>query len=508
MEGYIITFKSIVNVELLKRHGAKNIETFKHIKKVVSCKLDESEAKHLSEHKNISKVELDIDNDIDDIHKFGSSESDQQQESYALDLMQVDEFHKRGIKGQGVKVAVLDSGCQYHEDLNLAGRYAAHPDGSSFPLDHGSHGTSVTGVIGMQDNDIGYLGVAPECELYAIRRHNDDNESSITAQIRAMDWCIDNDIDVVNCSFSSTVDNVGRREAFRIAAEEHGIIIVTSAGNRQSDVDLNQSTMGYPSSYPFVYAVANILEDKSKANASSVGPRVEFSAGGQNIMSTDIDPNNEISSIYSSNNGTSFSSPAVAGMVALYKQMFPDLSRVGLIRKMQENCERIGDKWIYGAGIPQFPKEMKDIRMNNWNEESESWEGLFPETKATNVFDVHGGNLQDFIDSMNFEMATNENGHYIKLPNGFLVCWGTPFEQIVDEEWEPLARSGSEIWTFPHPFINDEYFFSASVPDNSARWADASGGITPEQIHVRQFARQVSSSLYSATRTFAIGRWK
>src|SRR5699024_11757245 len=88
----------------------------------------------------------------------------------AIDMIEVKKFHEEGITGKGVKVAVLDSGIQKHEDLKISGGYNAYNKNLPYDANLASaHGTKVAGVIGMQDNNKGNLGVAPGCELYAVR---------------------------------------------------------------------------------------------------------------------------------------------------------------------------------------------------------------------------------------------------------------------------------------------------------------------------------------------------
>src|SRR5699024_12699822 len=93
-----------------------------------------------------------------------------------------------------------------------------------------SHGAKIAGVVAAQDNGKGVLGVAPGCDLYAVRI--DDGGGSInrtlwSAQIRAINWCIENGMDAINCSFSSETESKARREAFE-EANKAGIAIFCS----------------------------------------------------------------------------------------------------------------------------------------------------------------------------------------------------------------------------------------------------------------------------------------
>lgn len=350
MNQYLVMFKNEVNQALLDKHEATEIKLLKNMKRLALCHLEDSQAKILSEHPAIESVEKDNIDDFNDTF-------DEQSESYTIGLMDVKTFHDNGVTGRGVKVAVLDTGVQKHVDLNVIGGYNAYDD--SLPYDSGlasSHGTKVAGVIGMQDNEEGYLGVAPGCDLYAVRI--DDGSGSInrtlwSAQIKAIEWCIENEMDAINCSFSSDTDSSARREAFK-SAHEAGIAIFCSGGNKQSGVDESESTIGYPSKYSFVITTANITSNRERYSNSSVGRGINFSSGGVSIKSTTIDSDNKVSSKYASGTGTSYASPAVLGMFALYKEKYGE-SRDKTLQRMYVNAEGIGDKWMYGRGIPKYP---------------------------------------------------------------------------------------------------------------------------------------------------------
>src|SRR5699024_3102457 len=359
MNKYLITFKETANHGLLERYNATNIKCMKRMKRLATCFLTNKMAKELSQNNSIESVENDNSEDFSDTF-------DAQEEEYVIDLMDVKEFHEKGYKGQGVKVAVLDTGVQKHEDLVVAGGYNAYDD--SIPYDRGlvsSHGTRVAGVIAAQDNDQGGLGVAPEVELYAVRI--DDGSGGInrtlwSSQIEAMDWCIENGMDAVNCSFSSDTESNARREAFE-EAYNAGIAIFCSAGNKQSGVDVDEPTVAYPSKYHFVNTVASINSDKTRYKTSSVGRGINFSSGGVSIKSTTIDKSKKTSDKYNSGTGTSYAAPAVLGMFALYKSMYGE-SRDKTLQRMYVNAERLGDEWEYGAGVPKFPeKDYENIQI-------------------------------------------------------------------------------------------------------------------------------------------------
>lgn len=362
MKDYIVTFKGDSNLLLLDKYGASSVYVPKNLSFIALCKLDDDKAIQLKSEKEILSVEKDVFDD------FAQDESGGQGISYTIDLSEVKKFHAIGIKGKGVKVAIFDSGCQKHEDLIIKGGINAFNQSESYHNAYNSHGTMVAGIIGMQDNDKGYLGIAPDCDLYIVKLDDNagsNNGSRWSEQIIGMNWAIENDIDVINCSFSGFQDSVARRAAFK-KAYDAGIAIFCSAGNKQTGITKTIDTIGYPSRYPFVITSANVNSDKTHRPSSCVGSRINFASGGVDIPSTTTDSSKEVSDKYRTGTGTSYSSPSVAGIYALYKQMFPNDTRDKILERMYRNAEKVGNSWETGAGIPKFPNmDYKNITLKS-----------------------------------------------------------------------------------------------------------------------------------------------
>src|SRR5699024_9860117 len=318
---YLITFKDVASKRILEEYNASNIELFSNLKNITVCELSEESADELSRDDLILSVEIDCRDSFD---AGGDSESGVR--SYAHDLLEVKKYHDLGYKGQGIKIAIFDSGIQKHENLNIAGGFNAYDQNAPFDSNiNNSHGTMVAGVLAGKGINGAPLGVAPECELYAVKL--DDNVSTKNGsfwseQIAGMDWAINNNIDIINCSFSGLTDSIARRSAFK-AAHEAGIIICCSAGNMQNRVTDDRSTIGFPANYPFVVTTANVRSDKTRYVTSCLGKNINFSSGGVSITSTTTDRDNQVSIKYRSGTGTSYASPTIAGVIALIKNMFP-----------------------------------------------------------------------------------------------------------------------------------------------------------------------------------------
>jgi len=127
--------------------------------------------------------------------------------------------------GRGVKVGIIDSGVNpAHPHVGgVAGGArisSGDSDSSGDYLDYIGHGTAVAGAIREK---------APDAELYAVKVFDRALTTKIAAIIKAIDWCIEKEIDVINLSLGTV--NVEHREKIETAvarAEEKGIAIVAA----------------------------------------------------------------------------------------------------------------------------------------------------------------------------------------------------------------------------------------------------------------------------------------
>ena len=214
-------------------------------------------------------------------------------------------------KGSGVKVAVIDSGIYYLND-DLAANYAGGWDfvnNDPDPLDDNGHGTHVAGTIAAGDNGYGVVGVAPEVDLYALKILGPNGSGSWSSVIAALQWVVDNGIDVTNNSYGSSVSPGAQVQQAFDNAYRAGVLNVASAGNT-GKCDGTGDTVGWPAKFASVMAVTATNSSDVRPCFSSHGPDAELAAPGVSIYSTYFDG-------YTSMSGTSMASPHVAGAAAL-----------------------------------------------------------------------------------------------------------------------------------------------------------------------------------------------
>ncbi|MFA4880329.1 MAG: S8 family peptidase [Candidatus Doudnabacteria bacterium] len=206
--------------------------------------------------------------------------------------------------GSGVKVAVVDTGIDLsHPDLKVWGGINTINPRKGYNDDNG-HGTHVAGTIAAINNEIGVIGVAPTASLYAVKVLNSQGSGFLSDIIEGLDWCINNEIQVVNMSLGTSSNVQSFQDAVK-KVYDAGIIQVAAAGNSYG------GAVGYPAAYSEVIAVSATDITKTIASFSSIGPEVELAAPGVSIPST------WKGGAYKTASGTSMAAPHVTGTVAL-----------------------------------------------------------------------------------------------------------------------------------------------------------------------------------------------
>jgi PKD repeat protein len=252
-----------------------------------------------------------------------------------------------GNLGAGVKVGVLDTGCDYtHPDFSpyYMGGYDFVNDDND-PMDDAGHGTHVSGTIAAVRDGDGIVGVAPEVELYCLKMLNSGGYGNFSDAVAAMDWAIDNGLQVTNHSYSSSRNpGTATRRAFENAAAA-GMISVAAAGNG-GDPSGKGNTVAYPARFETVVAVAAIDASDERASFSATGGAVELAAPGVFINSTVPGGG------YATMSGTSMASPHVAGVAALLiaKGIAPNQVRA-VLQSTAEDLGASGRDNFYGYGL-------------------------------------------------------------------------------------------------------------------------------------------------------------
>jgi len=207
--------------------------------------------------------------------------------------------------GDGVVVAILDTGVNAsHPDLaaNMLPGYNS-ADGSFITTDANGHGTAVAGTVGAAfNNSVGVASVAPNVQIIPIRVTNrSDGYASFSDIARGLTWAADNGAKVANISYVASVSSAVTSSAEYFKSK--GGVVVSSAGNSGTEATAADN--------PHIITVSASDSSDQITSWSSFGNFVDVIAPGSNIRTTTS------SGGYGNWSGTSFSSPVVAGVVAL-----------------------------------------------------------------------------------------------------------------------------------------------------------------------------------------------
>ena len=253
---------------------------------------------------------------------------------WQLKTLRLAEAWKRS-KGAGVLVAVLDTGADPHHP-DLAGAVVQGPDLTRTPVAPGRwgrHGTGMASLIAGRGHGAngadGVLGIAPESTVLSIRvtlENDDPRREDDGARTRGHDalakgirYAADHGAQVISMSLgggSGTWQGLASEEKAVAYALRGGAVLVASAGNDGEGANRRN----FPAAYPGVIAVGAVGQDLRVAPFSNRQEYLSVVAPGRDIVSADD------SSAYMAGDGTSSAAALVAGIAALVRSAYPELT--------------------------------------------------------------------------------------------------------------------------------------------------------------------------------------
>ncbi|MFX1234752.1 MAG: S8 family serine peptidase, partial [Promethearchaeota archaeon] len=295
--------------------------------------------------------------------------------------------------GSGVRVAIVDTGIYEHPDLNIVQSKNFITGESSFYVDDiYGHGTHVAGIVGSNGSSSGgiYRGVAPGVSLINAKAGGLEGLEDGDI-ISAIDWSVlpvssgGAEADIISMSFGGGYPNASDplARAMTNAAQDYGVILVSSAGNSGPDF----FTGGSPASGPYIISVGATDSNNNLASFSSWGPTTSYLgypdvvAPGVNIIATEA-PNSVISkeqrykedyfdytgdADYIPLSGTSMSCPMVAGALALIREAYPSITpETARIALLEGATKFIDHNFLkFGAGIINVSKSLQFLNQIN-----------------------------------------------------------------------------------------------------------------------------------------------
>ena len=241
----------------------------------------------------------------------------QSKSPYGVDMIKAKSLWGEGTQGEGIKIAVIDSGCDInHESLksNIIGvRNFTDEDGKNqnIVIDRVGHGTHVVGTIAANGNDNTILGVAPKAGIYVLKAIDKTGSGKLSWVVNAIYYAISQKVDIISMSLGMPQSTDKLEKAVKEAVNS-GISVVCAAGN-EGDGNVNDFEYSYPAAYEEVISVGAVDKKSIPANFSNANLNIDVVAPGVDILSTY--PNNQFAIL----SGTSMATPHVSGSLALLK---------------------------------------------------------------------------------------------------------------------------------------------------------------------------------------------
>lgn len=329
------------------------------------------------------------DNSFDTSGRFSQQENKFEVESTRVDfnygdtqnqveMITIDALHSLDYTGEGIRIAVLDAG---FPNVNTMGAFQRLRDNGDlldgydfvsrnpdvYAYTSNTHGTKVLSTMAafIQDQ---YVGTAPDASYYLFRTEDASSENPVEESywVEAAERADSLGVHVINSSLGyTTYDNsnysyanndMNGTTAFisrgaNIAAEK-GILVVNSAGNSGND---SWQIVGAPADATGVFSIGGVDAEGNYAFFSSQGsaiqPTLKPDVVARAFGTFVVDENNMIIN----NNGTSFSSPVIAGSVACLMQALPNLNTEQIKQYIRQSASQYNTPdYLIGYGIPDF----------------------------------------------------------------------------------------------------------------------------------------------------------
>ncbi len=271
-------------------------------------------------------------------------------DQWYLNTLRINEAH-RIVTGGDVVVGIVDTGVNGDQpDLVgsvLPGADAASGFISAAQRDQNGHGTAVATIVAGHGHGVGgqegILGISPSAHILPIRA--DDTRDYDAAEANGVSWAADHGAKVICVAF---IGNNTAEWATAVAkARAADALIIAGTGNRDS----GHNEIGYPAKLDGVIAVGATTRAGILAGFSLTGQATALTAPGTEISTPRLGDG------YETSEGTSFSTAIVAGVAALVRAKFPNLSAAEVAHRLEATADDEGppgrdDQYGYGIVNP------------------------------------------------------------------------------------------------------------------------------------------------------------
>ncbi|ETI90263.1 S8 family serine peptidase [Clostridium butyricum] len=251
--------------------------------------------------------------------------------------LNISSLHKIGIKGKGIKIAIIGYGCNQLEDLNIYKYINLTNDGESNWISaQNPVGDICTSLIASKT-----LGIAPESEVYILRNRLSNGILLTKIQSAALEWCLTNNVDIVFTDINTTPETLQK-------LSDKGVICVMPCYSNNYVPDSNKADKN-ALKVTYITPDNKFISQSSNKNyvpyqseyvdcaAYGFGFEYRNSSGGISTNSQSEYP----AAIWK----TMFASYEVMGILALLKQQKPELNTAIKIREILSTlCNNLGNE--------------------------------------------------------------------------------------------------------------------------------------------------------------------
>ena len=358
---------------------------------VISCKATKGIINQLAERDDINRIDYDEFRKMITTKQEDKSKNNEKEITWNITRVNADDVWSLGYDGNGVLVSVLDTGLNYnHTDISdhLWDGGTTYPNhGYDFvnddndPWDEGGdangHGTHCAGTVAGDGTSGSQTGIAPNADIMALKVLSGDGSGTESGVWNAIQFSIDNDVDVMSMSIgwqhSWGVDRESWRNSMNSALAA-GVVAAVASGNEWDNVGdypvpdnvrtpgdcpppwLNpDQTIGSSVSASITVGASNTSDNSAYFSSrgpcdwSAISPwndypydpgigliRPDLSAPGTDIKSLDYSSNTGYASGWQ---GTSMATPCVAGVIALMLNKNNALTPEQISQIIEENVQ-------------------------------------------------------------------------------------------------------------------------------------------------------------------------